>query len=215
MLAADSLSGLLTILKPWRMTEQDSPYFIGVGGFNLVRQRTYAGFGGHRLIRLCPIDDILLGRLVKQSGGRQECLDGCEFVTVPWYGSVAEMAQGLRKNAFALVDYRLDLLIALTLAVICCVILPFWGLLLAQGAARLFFGLTAAVLLLAQFIAVRAFAQSPVCLLWFPVTPYLKLWLLWQAAISNLRQGGIDWRGTVYPLTELRQNMISVLPWRK
>lgn len=215
MLAADSVSGLLPLFKPWRVSEPDSRYFFGIGAFNLVRQRAYAGFGGHRLIRLCPIDDILLGRLVKQSGGRQECLDGSDFVTVPWYSSVAEMAQGLRKNAFALVDYRLDLLIALTLAVICCVILPFWGLLLAHGTVRLFFGLTVAALLLFQFIAVRAFALSPACLLWFPLTPYLKLWMLWQAAISNLRQGGIDWRGTVYPLAELRRNMISVLPWKK
>ncbi len=215
MLAADSLSGVLIFLKPWRIAEPDSRYFIGIGGFNLIRHKVYAGFGGHRPIRLCPVDDMLLGRLVKKTGGRQECLDGCNFITVPWYNSVTEMANGLRKNAFSAVDYQLSLCILLTLLIICCQILPFWGLLLTDGIVRLLCGLTVIAMFFSQLLAARAFALPLTCLRWFLLVPYLKLWIFWRAIIITLQQGGIDWRGTFYSLDELKKNMISLMPWRK
>lgn len=215
MLAADSLAGLITLFKPWRISKPDSRYFLGAGGFNLVRRSMYARFGGHRPIRLCPVDDILLGKLVKRNGGRQECLDGCNFVTVPWYSSVREMADGLRKNTFAMLDYQISLFLLLTLLLIICQILPFWGLLLSDGPVRLLCGLTVAAMFFAQLIAVRAFALPTACLRWFLVVPYLKLWIIGRAVITTLIQGGIDWRGTFYSLKELKQNMMPIMPWRK
>lgn len=215
MLAADSLSGLITLFKPWRISKPDSRYFLGAGGFNLVRKSMYARFGGHRPIRLCPVDDILLGKLVKRNGGRQECLDGCNFVTVPWYSSVREMADGLRKNAFAVLDYQISLFLLFTLTLIVCQILPFWGLLLTEGTVRLLCGLTVAAMFFAQLIAVRAFALPTACLRWFLVVPYLKLWIIWRAVITTLIRGGIDWRGTFYSLKELKRNMVPLMPWKK
>ena len=215
MLAADSLSGLLTVFKPWRTLEPDSRWFFGAGGFNLVRRSLYAEFGGHRPIRLCPVDDILLGRLVKESGGRQECLNGRHFISVPWYGSVGEMMRGLRKNVFAVLDYRLSGLAVATLLVLCGQILPFWGLLLADGWLRLLCGLTVAASVLSLLASVRALGLQPSCLRWFLLTPYLKLYIIWQGVLAVLIRGGVNWRGTFYPLDELRRHMQPVSPWRK
>lgn len=215
MLVTDSLAGLLTVFKPWRTLEPSSRYFFGAGGFNLVRRSTYAGFGGHRPIRLCPVDDILLSRLVKESGGRQECLNGRNFVSVPWYGSVAEMVRGLRKNVFAVLDYRLSGLAAGTLLILCGQILPFWGFLLASGWVRLFCGLTVAATALSLRAAAHSLGVNTSCLRWFLLTPYLKLYILWQGVLAVLIKGGIDWRGTFYPLNELKRNMIPVSPWSK
>ncbi|WP_417911564.1 glycosyltransferase [Candidatus Electronema sp. TJ] len=215
MLAADSLSGLLTVFKPWRTLDPDPRYFFGTGGFNLVRRSLYAKCGGHRPIRLCPVDDILLGRLVKECGGRQECLNGRHFVSVPWYGSVSEMIRGLRKNAFAALDYRLSGLAAATLFVLCGQILPFWGLLLADGWLRRVCGLTVAASALSLLVSIRALGLNLFCLRWFLLTPYLKLCILWQSALAALSKGGVAWRGTLYPLDELRRHMQPVSPWRK
>ncbi|WP_417911176.1 glycosyltransferase [Candidatus Electronema sp. PJ] len=215
MLVVDSLSGLLTVFKPWRTLEPNPRYFFGAGGFNLVRHSTYSGFGGHRPIRLCPVDDILLGRLIKESGGRQECLNGRHFVSVPWYGSIAEMMRGLRKNVFAVLDYRLSGLVAATLLILCGQILPFWGLLLANGWVRLLCGLTVAAMASSLLVVTRSLGIKPTCLRWFLLTPYLKLYIIWQGVLAVLIKGGIDWRGTFYPLDELKQNMVPVTPWRK
>lgn len=213
MLVTDSLAGLLTIFKPWQTLEQDSRSFFGAGGFNLVRRSAYERFGGHRPIRLCPVDDILLGRLIKESGGRQECLNGRYFVSVPWYGSVGDMLRGLRKNTFAVLDYRLSGLIVATVAIVSVQMLPFWGLLLASGWLRLLYGLTVAAFALALHSVARSLGVHPSCLLWFPLTPYLKLYIIWQGVLTVLIRGGIDWRGTFYPLDTLKRNRVPVSPW--
>lgn len=213
MLVTDSLAGLLTAFKPWRTLEPHSRYFFGAGGFNLVRRSVYVGFGGHRPIRLCPVDDILLGRLVKADGGRQECLNGRNFVSVPWYGSVGEMVRGLRKNVFAVLDYRLSELAAGTLLILCCQILPFWGLLLASGWVRLLCGLTVAVTAMSLLFAARSLGVDASCLRWFLLTPYIKLYIIWQGVLAVLIKGGIDWRGTFYSLDELKRHMVPVSPW--
>jgi glycosyltransferase involved in cell wall biosynthesis len=213
MLIADSLSGLISLFRPWLISRPGSRYFLGGGAFNLVRRSAYPGFGGHRPIRLCPVDDILLGRLAKESNGRCECLNGRRFVSVSWYRSVGEMVRGMRKNSFALLDYRLDLLAAATLVIICGNILPLWGLLLLDGAARLLCGGIVAISCLTMALAVRAFGAPPASLLWFPVTPYIKLYIFWQAVLFTLMQGGIDWRGTFYPLEELKRHKVSIFAW--
>jgi len=215
LLIADSLSVLLVLCKPWLVSDRSSRHFMGAGGFNMVRRSAYQRFGGHRPIRLCPIDDLLLGRMVKESGGCCECLNGCRFVGAPWYSSVSEMARGLRKNSFALLDYRLDLLAAATALLICCNILPLWGLFLTQGTDRLLCGGIVAASFLTLLLSVRSFGMSLSCLLWFPVTPYLKLHIAWRAVLLTLIKGGIDWRGTFYSLDELKANHVSVLPWVK
>ena len=213
LLIADSLSGLITLLRPWLVSRPDSRYYIGAGGFNMIRKSFYHSFGGHRPIRLCPVDDILLGRMAKESGGRCDCLNGCGFVSVAWYQSVAEMVRGMRKNSFALFDYRLSLLLAGTAASLCLQILPFWGLLLAHGIPRLLCAAIIAVNVLALSLAARAFQTVLRSLYWFPVTPYIKLFIVWRATVLTLLRDGIDWRGTFYSLDELRAHKISVLPW--
>ncbi|RWX43923.1 Glycosyl transferase family 2, partial [Candidatus Electrothrix marina] len=108
LLIADSLSAAFSLAKPWLVRKPESPYFIGAGGFNMIRKSFYHSFGGHHPIRLCPVDDVLLGRLAKENKGRCDCLNGSRLVTVEWYRSIREMVLGLRKNTFALLDYRVS-----------------------------------------------------------------------------------------------------------
>lgn len=215
MLVVDTLSGLISILKPWRTIDPNSPYFFGIGAFNLVRTATYHSLGGHYPIRLCPVDDILLGRLIKEGGGRQECLNGRDFISVPWYGSISEMVHGLQKNIFAAVDYRLDRLVLATILIICCHILPFWGMLFSTGCSRFFCTLIVVVVMLSHLAAAKTLGVSLSSIRWFPVTPYLKIFIMWMAVGATLFQGGIVWRGTFYPLDELRQHMVPLWPWAK
>ena len=215
MLVVDSLAGLLSFLKPWLAADPNSRFFFGIGAFNLVRARTYQRLGGHETIRLCPVDDILLGRIIKENGGCQECLNGREFITVPWYDSVGEMIRGLHKNLFSALDYRFERLVLATLLILGCTILPFWGLLFADNATRLICGLIIVVTGFSQSLAARALGVPLSCLRWFLLTPYVKLYMMWQAVFVTLFRGGIEWRGTFYPLDELKQNMVPLWPWHK
>ena len=215
MLVADSLAGLLSLLKPWQAADPDSRYFMGIGAFNLIKADTYRRFGGHTAIRLCPVDDILLGRLVKENHGSQECLNGRNFLTVPWYSSVGEMTTGLRKNTYAVIDYRFNRLVLVTIITICCNILPFWVMLFSNDCTRLVCFCILATTGVAQFVATRTLAVGATCLGWYLFTPYIKIYIMWQAVIITLIHGGIDWRGTFYPLDELKRNMAPLWPWQK
>ncbi len=215
MLIVDSLSTAFSLAKPWLVSKPRSRYFIGAGGFNMIRKSFYHSFGGHRPIHLCPADDVLLGRLAKENQGRCDCLNGSSFVSVEWYKSVGEMVRGLRKNTFAVFDYRLSFLLAGTAALISVHILPLWGLLLVDGIPRLLCGAIIAINVLALALGARAFQTNLRCLPWFPLTPYIKLYIIWRATLLTLLEGGIDWRGTFYSLDELKEHKISVIPWVK
>ena len=215
MLVVDSLSALLTMFKPWRLTEPNSRYYMGAGGFNLIRKSCYQGFGGHHPIRLCPVDDILLGRMVRESDGKMECMHACAFLTVPWYHSVGEMAKGLRKNMLAAADYQVMVVVLASLLVISCNILPFWGLLLTTGLVQVLCGAILACWIIIMGLAARSFGIGLGCLRWFLLTPYIKLYIIWQATLFTLIRGGIEWRGTFYSLDELKQHMVPVSPLTK
>ncbi|HDK44580.1 MAG TPA: glycosyltransferase, partial [Desulfobacteraceae bacterium] len=70
----DAGAALFFLFKPWAARNPRSRYFMGVGAFNLVKKDVYRRIGGHESIRMHPIDDIMLGKVIKQHGFRQDCL---------------------------------------------------------------------------------------------------------------------------------------------
>jgi glycosyltransferase involved in cell wall biosynthesis len=193
-------------LRPWKARDPKSTAAVGIGAFNLVRAIAYHDAGGHHPIRLRPDDDLRLGRLLKKHGCRQDILYGAGLLQVEWYASLRGMIDGLMKNAFAGVGYRLSAVVATTVLQSLFCLWPFAALFLTRGAA--FWLNLAAVLLLPVLSAVGSrLAGVP---RWhgvgFPVAVILFLYILWRSALLTLRQGGIYWRGTFYPLAELRAN---------
>lgn len=196
---------LISFLRPWKAIEQNSEKFIGVGAFNLVRAAAYRQAGGHTAIRLCPIDDIMLGKLLKKNSFRQECLYGYQFIAVRWYDSIREMVKGLRKNTYAAFEYNFAGVCLFTSIQFVCSIWPFWALLITDGATRL---MNVAIVVLQGVLFVLAARFSGIscrAVVWFPVTPYIRMYMTWQAVLATIIQGGIVWRGTFYSLRELKK----------
>lgn len=202
----DAGASLLTLLKPWKAGEPDSNSFVGVGAFNMVSSGVYRDVGGHSTIRMHPVDDIMLGKIIKRAGFVQHCLIGVEFVTVNWYESVGEMVDGLMKNIFSLFHYRVVAVILSGAATILIAIVPLWGALFSSGLPKILF-LSAVVVRLMAFLYGAAvlhlsLLSSPGAL----IAPYLGLYISARAAVTTLRNNGIIWRGTLYPLSELRKS---------
>ena len=59
------------------------------------------------------------------------------FVKVPWYGTVRQMIEGLQKNTFAFVHYRLSFLVPIIALLLLVNILPLWGVLFCAGTVKL------------------------------------------------------------------------------
>lgn len=193
-----------TVFRPWKARDPESRHHIGIGAFNLVRAEAYRSIGGHRAVALRPDDDVRLGRALKGAGFRQDAASGRDTVSVEWYPSLRAMARGLRKNAFAVVDYRLSLVVAGTVLPIVFAFWPLAALVLTSGAV---WWLNAGVVALGV-TATAATARAHGAPLWtalaYPVGSALLLWIVWAAALRALVRGSVEWRGTEYPLEELR-----------
>ncbi len=204
-MVVDALGGLFLLLRPWNVRNKASRAFAGIGAFNMVATQAYWKFGGHAAFRMHPIDDIMLGKKVKQQGLVQDCLVGIDFVRVHWYNSLGEMVRGLMKNIFALYSYRLVYVAGALFGIIVMTIVPVWGLLLTQGMARVFFG-GAVLCRFAVFIQnAGGVGGRPALVFWSLLTPYVTVYIIIKAVWTTLINKGIDWRGTHYSLEELKK----------
>jgi glycosyltransferase involved in cell wall biosynthesis len=194
--------------KPWKVKDPESPSHGGIGAFNLVRAAAYRAAGGHPAIAMRPDDDLKLGKLLKKKGFHQEFVFGLGALRVEWYASVRELIQGLMKNAFSGVDYRVWVVVVSTVMQLITLVWPFLALFLTAGATR-WLNLASVLVLLAlcwinaPLAGVRRWHG-----LGFPLATLLFLYILWRAMVLTLWRDGIDWRGTHYPLEELRANKV-------
>lgn len=190
---------------PWKARIASSPVYVGVGAFNLVRAAAYRQAGGHAALRLEVVDDLMLGRLLKRHGLRQDALLGNGAVAVEWYRSAGELMRGLEKNSLAAADYHLPRLAAGTAAILLLRYGPLAGLFAASGAAWWCCAGAVAATLLAHLRVLGLTSWSRRCLWWWPVSAALLLFFIWRGVALTLRRGGVLWRGTLYRLDALRQ----------
>ncbi|MCB4757157.1 MAG: glycosyltransferase [Elusimicrobia bacterium] len=192
----------------WAARNPKSRAHIGIGAFNLVKSAVYWTIGTHRMIALRPDDDLKLGKLIKKNRFRQEVLSAPDFVSVNWYGSVKEMIQGFRKNAFSGTEYSLVWLFFGTLAHIILVVWPFIAVFCTSGGTQVFYGLTAGALLFSAAYTARLLGLKLFYGVGLPVASLFFIYVVWWAALLTLFKGGIVWRDTFYPLKKLKENII-------
>jgi hypothetical protein len=173
----------------------------------MVRRGAYEAVGGHRKIALRPDDDVRLGRLVKTHGFRQDVAFGTGLVRVRWHETVGGAVRGLEKSIFPGMDYRLLATVFAALGLVLTNVVPFAGALF-RGRLRRLHGLNVALIL--GFYAVQGRytgARLPV-VYWalHPLSADLLAYAALRSAYRVLRRGGVVWRGTFYPLEELKEN---------
>jgi hypothetical protein len=155
-----------------------------------------------------PDDDIKLGKIVKFGGFRQDVVLGDSKVTIEWYASVPEMVRGLTKNLFAGADYSVLAILGGSLFLALAFVWPYATLFLASGAA-FWVGLACVVMVSLLYLDVgRSHGIPPATALGIPASALLLIFIFWKSTLTTLWQGGITWRGTHYPLKELRKNRV-------
>ena len=183
--------------------------FAGVGAFNLVRRVAFNRTPGFPWLRLEPCDDVGLGLMVKRAGGRSFFAFAQQHLTVAWYPSVAAMFKGLEKNLFgSTANYRWWLTVVDTFALTALAEAPALALLIGLTESRgLLLSAGFSALALHWVFSLGATTQgwrSRFSLLFAPVGLMMIGAMMVHAAWKCLAQGGIDWRGTRYPLEQLR-----------
>ena len=183
--------------------------FVGIGAFNLVRRSLYEAVGSHERLRMEVADDVLLGKLMKDAGGRQDLLLGAPLVRVKWQKGFTGVIRGLEKNAFAGLRYSVAGVLLVTLISLAVNVLP--PILIVTGPARWPAALFAALAMTAHTALARVNGFNPLVGLLYPVAGVVMTYTLLRSMVLALWRGGIRWRDTFYPLAELRAGMLE---WR-
>jgi hypothetical protein len=194
--------------RPWQARDPRSWHHIGVGAFNLLHTAAYRAIGMHEAIALRPDDDLKLGKLVKRHGFRQDFALAGELVWLEWYPTVRATVRGLTKNTFSVIDYSVPLLLLATGATVFFWLLPIVALLAGPAEARIAGAVAVASTLALHAHAARLQRIAPAHGLAYPFTVALLVLIMWRSAVLALVRGGIEWRGTHYPLSALRRNRI-------
>ena len=194
--------------RPWKARDTKSRFHIGIGAFNLVSAHAYRKVGGHETIRLRPDDDIKLGKIIKSAGFRQDAAYAPEFLAVEWYSSIGEVIKGLEKNAFSGADYNIPLVLAGVIFHILCSVWPFVAVFILSGWTQIIYITTALLIMLTVADCARFHHSRSWYAVGYPLSAALFVYILLRTMLLNILQGGIRWRGTFYPLKELKANRI-------
>lgn len=191
-------------LRPWKVSDPNSGASIGVGAFNLVKRSAYQKAGTHIPISLRPDDDLKLGEMIKKAGLRQGVVYGEKEIWLEWYTSLADFIKGLMKNTFSVSNYHLPTALSQALLTFFVFVLPLPVLLMQQQP-----GLFMALAIILSQVVLMVFKKGTHGKWWhalmIPVAGAIIMYILIKSAVETLRQGGIYWRDSFYPLHELRK----------
>ena len=189
----------------WRIPDPKAKAYLGVGAFNMVRTDVYRKMGGFEALRMEVLEDLRFGFEIKRQGFRQRVAFGRDLVRVRWAAGLTGVVRNITKNFFAVFRFR----VTVTLAACCALFLFCVGPFLACLAGRAMWFPAAIILLMLLLLYryYRRFTGIPsVYAITFPVAACLVVYSILRSMIITLARGGVQWRGTLYPLTELRKN---------
>ena len=193
---------------PYRVSNPHSRAYVGVGAFQLIKRPAYEACGTHRRLAMEVVDDMKLGKLVKQAGLRSSVGVAQEAVVVRWHAGAGNLIRGVTKNFFAALGYNLPFVVLAITGMLLMNVVPFAGVIFGHGWVRILSGV-AVVLALAFHVGVDwAMRVSPLYALTHPLGAVLFSYMLLRSTVVTLWQGGVTWRGTFYPLEELRRGVV-------
>ncbi len=191
-------------VRLWRVPDPDSKDRLGVGAFNLVRREAYEAIGGFAALRMEVLEDVRLAIEIKRHRFRQQVALGPNLVTVHWAPGVLGIIRNVTKNSFAAFRFQLLPACGAAFGILVFGLMPAAGL-LGPPLMR-----TASLLSLASIaVFYRLFKREGGSSAWyaasFPVASVFLSYALLRSIVLTLARGAVVWRGTSYPLKQLRE----------
>ncbi len=194
--------------RPWKVADPKAKDHMGVGAFNMVRRQVYVELGTYKTLRLEVLDDMKLGKIVKNAGYAQRNVFGEDLISIRWAQGAMGVVNNLTKNFFAIVSFQWWRATASAFALAFLNLGPFLGIWLAHGWARTGYGL-ALFSMFSIYIGMSWKSDVPPYYFFLhPISTTLFVYTLLRSMFLTLSNGGITWRGTFYPLEELRKGMV-------
>jgi hypothetical protein len=194
--------------RPWKVADPKAKDHMGIGAFNLVRRGVYQAIGTHEALRFEVVDDMKLGKLIKNAGFRQRNVLGDDLLEIHWAQGALGVVRKFTKNFFALLSFQTWRAIGFSIAAAFFNLLPFAGIFWAHGWARLPYAIALASIFF-LYIGMSVFSDVRPCyVLLHPVSTLMFIYIVLRSMFFALRNGGIEWRGTHYPLAELKKGLV-------
>ncbi len=194
--------------RPWKVADPKAQDYIGVGAFNLIRRATYETVGTYKALRMDVLDDMKLGKLVKSGGFAQRNVFGGDLISIRWAHGAMGVSDNLTKNFFAVLSFQWWRTILSACALAFLNLLPFLGVWLAHGWSRLPYAIALASMFVIYVGMSKRLKIPPYYFLLHPVSAALCIYTLLRSMFHALWNNGIIWRGTKYPLKDLRKGMV-------
>jgi glycosyltransferase involved in cell wall biosynthesis len=192
-------------VRPWRASDPEAERdVVGVGAFNLLRRDALEKIGGLMPQRLAVLEDITLARRMKAAGMRQRVAFAPGLVLVHWAAGVSGLMRVMSKNVFSAFNFQPVLAVAFCVWLVVFFLGPLVGL--------FWWGTLVPGLLVVACVSVtyRMYGEVswiPAKFGWaYPLGVVAFLYAVMRSVVVVWRDGGVKWRGTLYPLRELRRH---------
>jgi len=194
--------------RPWKVADPDARDHMGVGAFNLVRRPVYEAVGTYQALRMEVLDDMKLGKVVKNAGFSQRNVFGEDLISLRWAEGAFGVVNNLTKNFFAVMSFQRWRTVACIFGLAFLNLGPFLGVWLAQGWARLPYAVALGSLFAIYCGMSSRSSVPPQYFFLHPISSSLFMYTLLRSMFLTLWNDGIVWRGTKYPLEELKKGMV-------
>ena len=196
--------------RPWKVADPKAKRdAVGVGAFNLIRRSAYQAVGGFESLRMEIVEDLAIAKKVRRAGLKQRVAFGRDLVSLHWAAGAMGVVRITTKNMFSACGFRMLTVVAGCGWLMAFCVLPeaefiagiWWRSMLVPGA------LTLASMGLV-YRSMRKYSGIPDWNVFLvPFAALLVIYAMLRSVITTLRQGGVVWRGTFYPLKELKRHV--------
>ena len=113
--------------RPWKVADPKTKDHMGVGAFNMIRRQVYEALGTYEALRFEVLDDMKLGKVVKNAGYAQRNVFGADLISIRWAKGAMGVVDNLTKNFFAIMSFQWWRALASCFALAFLNLMPFAG----------------------------------------------------------------------------------------
>jgi hypothetical protein len=150
------------------------------------------------------VEDVGLGRRIKRADLAQRLCFGHGLVSLHWASGINGLVSVMTKNLWAAFRFYISLALLGCLWLLLFCVAPAVGLFYSP--TRIPAILTLAAIAFAYRLLNRHSGISTWNALFYPFSALIFAFALLRSMLITLKQGGVTWRGTFYPLAELRKH---------
>jgi len=191
--------------RPWKVEDPKARRDVaGIGAFNFVRRDALNEMGGWIPQRLAVLEDITLGRRMRAAGMRQRMAFAPGMVLVHWAKGGHGLLLNMTKNLFSAFGFQPVFVVLMCVWIGVFFLLPlaglvWWGTVVQSLLVLCCIGALYRVMGRASRIDAR-YAWL------YPLGAVAIFFAMLRSMVVVLVERGVMWRGTLYPLRDLRRH---------